>query len=116
MLACIFHKRQQTVIFQYPCTNRIDHRYFAGPHHLEQAGELDQELLRAAEATAALMDQWRAQGATETEAWEIARNEFLFPGPEQEVLDAEEADLQAERDERYPRSLLQAMSRNLPED
>jgi len=33
-----------------------------------------------------------------------------------EVLDEDEADLQAERDERYPRSLLQAMSRNLPED
>lgn len=83
---------------------------------LQQAGELDQELMKAAEATAALMDQWRAQGATETEAWEIARNEFLFPGPEQEVLDEDEADLQAERDERYPRSFLQAMSRNLPED
>jgi len=83
---------------------------------LQQAGELDQELMKAAEATAALMDQWRAQGATETEAWEIARNEFLFLGPEQEVLDEDEADLQAERDERYPRSLLQAMSGNLPED
>lgn len=83
---------------------------------LEKAGELDQELLKAAEATAALMDQWRSQGATETEAWEIARNEFLFPGPEQEVLDAEEADLQAERDERYPADLLQAMSRSLPKE
>lgn len=83
---------------------------------LEKAGELDQELLKAAEATAALMDQWRAQGASETEAWEIARNEFLFPVPEQEVLDAEEAELQAERDERYPRSFLQSISRNLPED
>lgn len=83
---------------------------------LEKAGELDQELLKAAEATAKLMDQWRAQGATETEAWEIARNEFLFLAPEQEALDAEEADLQAEMDERYPRSLLQAMSGNLPED
>ena len=49
---------------------------------LQEAGTLDQELKLAAQATADEMATLRKQGATELEAWEMVREQHLFPPEE----------------------------------
>lgn len=49
---------------------------------LKDAGTLDKALEQAAEQTANEIDQLKAQGFAQHEAWEMVREKYLFPPEE----------------------------------
>lgn len=54
---------------------------------LKKAGKLEEALQEAVDRTSAEMQALEAKGFREYEAWEIVRNEYLFP-PEEAALKA----------------------------
>ena len=50
---------------------------------LVKSGKLEQALQQAAKQTALEMNQLEEQGMTEHEAWEMTREQYLFPPEEQ---------------------------------
>jgi hypothetical protein len=56
---------------------------------LKAAGSLDEALQEAAQQTAQEMEELQSQGFDREQAWEMLRNEYLFP-PEEELEEEEE--------------------------
>jgi hypothetical protein len=58
---------------------------------LKAAGSLDEALSEAAEQTAQEMEDLQSQGFDREQAWEMVRNEYLFPPEETPENDEETA-------------------------
>lgn len=54
---------------------------------LQREGKLNEALREAADETAREMRNLTLQGRTWDEAWEMTRNEYLFPAPEESEMD-----------------------------